>query len=345
MKSDSKQAYKAAGVDLDAAQKAKELIKPLARSTFTPGVVGDIGFFGGLYQLKGYKDPVLVSSTDGVGTKLKIASLAGKLDTVGIDIVNHCINDIFVCGADPLFFLDYIGLGKMVPDQVESLVKGMAKACKESGCALIGGETAAMPGLYAPGDFDLVGFIVGAVERKQIIDGSKIAVGDAILALSSSGLHTNGYSLVRKVFKIEEDPSILDRVFDELGRPLGEALLEPHRCYYPILKAVLPRIKGMAHITGGGLLENIPRVLPKGVAANLDKSAWEVPPLFKLIQGQGKIEDDEMVRVFNMGIGMLVFCDPADARAISEKVPEAELVGMVVPREDGAQVILGSSAI
>lgn len=259
--------YKVAGVDRDAAGSAKDRIFKLARSTFTPGVLGDIGAFGALYQVAGYKDPVLVAHTDGVGTKLRIASLMGRYDTVGIDIVNHTTNDILTCGAQPLFFLDYMGMGTLSTDKVESLVSGMANACKALGCALIGGETAEMPGMYVGEDVELVGFVVGAVERDAVIDGSGIVAGDVLIGLPSNGLHTNGYSLVRKLFGIDDDPSGLGKYTAELGVTLGDALLVPHMSYVKQLTPVLDRIKGMAHITGGGFTDNVPRMLPEGVAA------------------------------------------------------------------------------
>ncbi len=275
------------------------------------------GFFGGLFEFKGFKQPVLVSSVDGVGTKLKIACALGKHDTIGIDIVNHCVNDILTCGAEPLFFLDYIAMGKLVPQQVEAIAKGLAQACREVGCALIGGETAQMPGLYTKGDYDLVGFIIGVVEKDRIIMGKTITVGDAIIGLPSSGLHTNGYSLVRKLFG--ETQSVLNSYYPELGRTLGEELLEPHRCYYHQLKPLLPVIKGMAHITGGGLIDNVPRVLPQGVAAQFHSQAWTVPPIFQLIQQRGNVDQNEMYRVFNMGIGMVIICSPDNVDQLTGK--------------------------
>jgi len=288
----------------------------------------DLGFFGGLFELKGFKQPVLVSSVDGVGTKLKIASALAKHDTIGIDLVNHCVNDILTCGAEPLFFLDYIAMGKLVPQQVESIAKGLAQACREVGCALIGGETAEMPGLYAGEDYDLVGFIVGVVEKDKIIMGKKIAVGDTIIGLPSSGLHTNGYSLVRKIFG--ETPSALNAHYPELGRTLGEELLEPHRCYYHQLKPLLPLIKGIAHITGGGLIGNVPRALPQGMAAQFHSQTWTVPPIFQLIQQRGNVEQNEMYRVFNMGIGMVVICSTDNADQLTKALLEAKIIGEVV---------------
>jgi phosphoribosylformylglycinamidine cyclo-ligase len=330
--------YVGAGVDIAAADRAKELIKKHARATLRAGVLSDIGFFGGLFELKGYREPVLVSSTDGVGTKLKISAALEKHNTVGIDLVNHCANDILTCGAEPLFFLDYIAMGRLIPETVESIVQGMAVACQAANCALIGGETAEMPGLYAGNDYDLVGFIVGVVEKTERIDGRMIEAGDAILGLSSSGLHTNGYSLVRQIFGVE--PSVLNAFYPELERTLGEELLEPHRCYYPRLKPALRLVKGLAHITGGGLPGNVPRVLPPGLAARFNKDSWPVPPIFSLIQRQGNVPTSEMYRVFNMGIGMVTFCSPRDVDEISKLMPEARLIGQVVKQKGENKVII-----
>lgn len=334
----TRQTYAAAGVDIEAADKAKELIKRHAHSTFRPEVLTDIGFFGGLFELKGYHQPVLVSSTDGVGTKLKIASALEKCDTVGIDLVNHCVNDILTCGAEPLFFLDYIAMGKLVPETVESIIQGVAAACRTAGCALIGGETAEMPGIYAEGDYDLVGFIVGVVEKDRRLDTRSIKIGDAILGLPSSGLHTNGYSLVRKIFG--DKPSALKVFYPELGRTLGEELLNPHRCYYPQLKPALPSVEGIAHITGGGLLGNVPRILPPGLAARFDTKSWAIPPIFSLIQQQGNIAISEMYRVFNMGVGMVVICSPPNAPELFKLIPEAKLIGEVVERKGKERVVI-----
>jgi len=329
--------YLAAGVDHEAARKAKESIKALASKTLQPEVLGGVGFFGGMYQLQGYRQPVLVSSTDSPGTKLKLATLMGRFDTVGIDVVNHCVNDVFTCGAKPIFFLDYIGVGHLIPERAEALVKGVAEACLEVGCSLIGGETAQLPGIYPKEEFDLAGFAVGVVEKDAIIDGSTIAEGDMLLAIPSNGLHTNGYSLARRVFRVEEEPSVLSRFYPELGRTLGEALMEPHRCYYPLLEPVLPLIKGMAHITGGGLPENVPRVLPEGLGALFDTSTWEVPPIFALIQETGQVERDEMFRVFNMGVGMVLACAPDKSDEVCRLLPEARVVGEVTK---GDEVVL-----
>ena len=301
-------------------------------------MLSGVGFFGGLFEFKGYQQPVLVSSVDGVGTKLKIACALAKHDTIGIDIVNHCVNDILTCGAEPLFFLDYIAMGKLVPEQVEAIVQGLAQACRDVGCALIGGETAEMPGLYVGEDYDLVGFIIGVVEKEKIVMGKTIVVGDTIIGLPSSGLHTNGYSLVRKLFG--QSRSALDTYYPELGRTLGEELLEPHRCYYHQLKPLLPIIKGMAHITGGGLVGNVPRILPQGVAAQFHSRAWTIPPIFQLIQQRGNVDQDEMYRVFNMGIGMVVICPPDNADQLTRALPKAKVIGEVVKQKGEARVVI-----
>ena len=330
------QTYAAAGVNIALAAKAKELIKKHARSTLRPEVLTDLGFFGGLFELKGFSQPVLVSSVDGVGTKLKVASALARHDTIGVDIVNHCVNDILTCGAEPLFFLDYIAMGKLVPEQVEAIAQGLAGACREVGCALIGGETAEMPDLYAGEDYDLVGFIIGVVEKEKIVMGKTISVGDTVIGLPSSGLHTNGYSLVRKLFGVNQ----LENYYPELARTLGEELLEPHRCYYHQLKPLLPMIKGMAHITGGGLIDNVPRVLPQGMAAQLRRRAWTVPPIFQLIQKQGNVAQNEMFHVFNMGIGMVLICSPDNADQLTGQLPEAKVIGKVVEQKGKTGVVI-----
>jgi phosphoribosylformylglycinamidine cyclo-ligase len=332
-------AYALAGVDIHLADKLKKTIASQARTTSRSGVIGS-EFFGGMFELKGYREPVLVSSTDGVGTKVKIASLLRQNDSVGMDIVNHCVNDILCCGADPLFFLDYIAMAKLRPEQVEAIISGIAKACLEVGCSLIGGETAEMPGVYSQGNYDLVGFIVGVVEKTSILDGSAIVPQDVVLGLPSSGLHTNGYSLARRVFNIDAEPGALNRFYPELGKTLGEELLQVHRCYYPELKLALPKVKAIAHITGGGFVGNIPRILPEGVAAHLEKRSWQVPPVFKLIQKEGNIAESEMYRVFNMGIGMAVVCSPKEAATLAATLPDARVIGGIVKREGDAKVIL-----
>ena len=339
MKHVSKEAYAVAGVDIHLANEVKGTVGQQARATFRPEVIGS-GFFGSMFQLKGYDEPVLVSSVDGVGTKLKIASLLGKNDTVGMDIVNHCVNDILCCGAEPLFFLDYIAMGKLVPKQVEAIISGLVQACQEVGCSLIGGETAEMPGIYSEMNYDLVGFIVGVVERKNIIDGSSIAPDDVILGLPSSGLHTNGYSLVRRVFGIDANPSRLNEFYPELGKSLGEELLQIHRCYYPQLKPALPLIKGIAHITGGGFVGNIPRILSQGLAAHLHNDSWDILPIFKLIQENGNIKEAEMYQVFNMGIGMTLVCSPQQVAKIVSILPQTKTVGKIIKRESEERVII-----
>ena len=291
-----------------------------------------------MYEFKGYKNPVLVSSVDSVGTKIKLAIALDKHDTVGIDIVNHCINDIFCGGAEPIFFLDYIGTGKLIPERIAAIVSGLAKACKDAHCALIGGETAELPGLYAGDDYDLVGTVIGVVEKDKIMLGKTIKAGDAVLGLPSSGLHTNGYSLARKV--LGETRKKLSVYSAELGRTVGEALLEPHVCYYNPLKPLLPKIKGLAHITGGGMVGNIPRSLPEGLAVKLDSRKWTVPPIFKLIQKQGNVDTDEMYHVFNMGIGMVAICAPENVSRITKALPTATVIGEVVKQDGETRVII-----
>jgi phosphoribosylformylglycinamidine cyclo-ligase len=331
--------YKTSGVDIDAGNEAVCRIRRLARSTFTPGVLSDIGSFGGLFRLNdaGLKDPVLVSSADGVGTKLKVAFLAGRHDTIGIDLVNHCVNDILVQGAAPLFFLDYLGTGQLSPLVAEQIVTGMAQACRDNGCALLGGETAEMPGFYAGGEYDVAGFIVGAVEREQLIDGRSITAGDVLVGVPSSGLHTNGYSLARRIV-FEKLGLGVDDLVPELGRSVGEALLEPHRSYLPMIGPLVASgfIKGMAHITGGGITDNLPRVLPPGTAAVVRRAAWEVPPIFEWLQPSGNVPVDDMFRTFNMGIGLIVVVAAADADRLLDEVHArggagAKVIGEIVP--------------
>ena len=332
--------YKASGVDIDAGNETVRRIRSLARSTFTPGVLSDIGSFGGLFRLESgrFQDPVLVSSADGVGTKLKVAFRANRHDTVGADLVNHCVNDILVQGARPLFFLDYLATGRLAPDVAESVVGGIAAACRENGCALLGGETAEMPGMYADGEYDLAGFIVGVVEREQIIDGRTIAAGDVLIGLPSAGLHTNGYSLARRIafdlLQLEVDSHV-----DELGQTVGEALLAPHRSYLPVIRPLLDsgHIKGMAHITGGGVTDNLPRVLPDGTAAVVNLQSWDVPPVFHWLQRGGNVPIDDMLRTFNMGVGLILVAAPDDAAAlVAELAPAAaRVIGEVIPGEPG----------
>ncbi|MFC1920894.1 phosphoribosylformylglycinamidine cyclo-ligase [Chloroflexota bacterium] len=333
-----KSKYAEAGVNIDANERAVKLIAKHTRSTFGPNVLNETGFFGGMYEFKGYEHPVLVSSVDGVGTKLKIAITLDKHETVGIDIVNHCINDIFSCGAEPLFFLDYIGTGKLLPEQAESVIKGIAVACRDAGCALIGGEMAEMPDVYGGKDYDLVGCIVGVVEKDKIIDGSTITVGDIIIGLSSSGLHTNGYSLVRKILGDTQDK--LDVHYPELGGTLGDVLLEPHRCYYNQVKPLLPLVKGIAHITGGGLIENVPRILPNGLTARFHSEKWTIPPIFQLIERKGHVTRQEMYRVFNMGIGMILVCSPDNASQLWKSLPESYVIGEVMEQGEKNRVVI-----
>jgi phosphoribosylformylglycinamidine cyclo-ligase len=333
-----KETYAAAGVDIDLKSKVIAKIGKYARGTLRPEVLSGVGFFGGLYQMRGYKKPVIVSSVDGVGTKLKIAAALNKYDTVGKDIVNHCVNDIFTCGAEPIFFLDYIAVGKVVPERIEALGKGLADACKDAGCALIGGETAEMPGVYHGNDFDLVGFVVGVVEQDRIMMGGDIVAGDAILGLPSNGLHTNGYSLARRVFG--ETAESLNKRYKELGGTVGGALLATHICYYNQVKPRLKSIKGLAHITGGGIAGNVPRALPPGLAARFDSRRWEKPPIFGLLQNKGDIDIEEMYRVFNMGIGMAVICAPESVQKLTQALPGAKVVGEVVKQKGEARVII-----
>lgn len=331
--------YARAGVHISDADAIKERIQQSLKPTLNARTLG-VGSFGSLFQLQGYRDPVLVSSCDGVGTKLKLAALMGRNKGVGRDIVNHSINDILCCGAMPLFFLDYIAMARLDTSQVADIIDGIAAACRDAGVALIGGETAEMPGFYVEGIYDLVGFIVGVVERDAIIDGSGIAPGDVLLGLPSSGLHTNGYSLARKVFDIDNDPSQLERRHEELGGSLGDALLEPHRAYHRVLEPHLPLIKGLAHITGGGFSGNISRILPPGATARIDRSAWDVPAIFKLIQRTGGVDADEMYRVFNMGIGMVVVASAENAAHLARHLPDARTIGGITARDGGEPVVL-----
>ena len=332
--------YRDAGVDIDTADGIVAAIKRHAQHASRPEVLSGVGPFGGLFQLKGYRQPVLVASADGVGTKLKVACALNRHETIGIDLVNHCVNDILTCGADPLFFLDYVAMAGLVPETVEAVVAGMSRALKEVGCALLGGETAEMPGLYPQGEYDLAGFIVGAVEREGIVDGHDIAAGDIVVGLPSSGLHTNGYSLVRMVFHIDDDPSALGRHCPELGRTLGDELLQPHRCYYHALKPHITLIKGMAHITGGGLPGNLPRSLPQGLAARIERDSWAIPPIFRMVAQEGAIDEREMYRTFNMGIGMAVVCSPATAGTLTAQVPGALGIGEVVTQKGKERVLI-----
>ena len=334
--------YREAGVDLEAAHDVKERIKSIVAGTHGAQVLGGVGGFGALYGLEGYRQPVLVSSVDGVGTKLMLAVMMERYDTIGEDLVNACVNDIVVCGAQPLFFLDYLAVGALDSDVVATLIAGMARACERVGCALIGGETAQMPGLYADGDFDMAGFVVGVVERDEILDGSNIHPGDAIIGIPSNGLHTNGYSLARHGLGLDTDISPLSEVVADLGDgvTLGDALMLPHPSYVDAVRPALPLLKGMAHITGGGLIENVPRILPAGIAARFDASAWSVPPIFTQLQERCGISREEMYRVFNMGIGMALVCDASQADAVLACVPGAEVVGTALEDEGGRRVAI-----
>ncbi|NOT44816.1 MAG: phosphoribosylformylglycinamidine cyclo-ligase [Acidobacteria bacterium] len=337
--------YKAAGVDIDAGNEAVRRIRGLARATFTPGVLSDIGSFGGLFRVPGgIEAPVLVASADGVGTKLKLAFMANRHDTVGADLVNHCVNDILVQGAAPLFFMDYLATGRLLPAVAESIVAGMAAACRENGCALLGGETAEMPGFYAAGEYDLAGFIVGVVERARIIDGRGIVPGDVLVGLPSSGLHTNGYSLARYV-AFERLALDIDAVVPELGTTVADAFLVTHRSYLAPIQALLPegRLKGLAHITGGGITENLPRVLPPGVRAAVDLRAWQVPALFHWLESAGGLGRDEMLRTFNMGIGLVAVVAAEDVTGVLAALsragePDAVVIGEI-ERADGEPVV------
>jgi phosphoribosylformylglycinamidine cyclo-ligase len=325
--SDDALRYGSAGVDLDASNAAKIRIKKLVESTFTSGVLGGFGGFGGMFRIPpGLENPILVSSADGVGTKIKVAIEANRHDTIGRDLVNHCVNDILVQGAIPLFFLDYVAFGKLDPAVVEAVVAGVAGGCRENGCALIGGETAEMPGLYVPPDYDLAGFIVGYVEENRILGPHRVRPDDVLVALQSSGLHTNGYSLARKIVtdRLKLGP---DDVFPGGGGSVADVLLAEHRSYLPALKPVLDRVHAMAHITGGGLPENVDRALPKSVDAVIDTSSWEAPGVFRVLQKAGSVEPDEMYRTFNMGVGMVVICAPADVNAVLSAASAAGVAG------------------
>lgn len=328
--------YRDAGVDIDAASRAKARIKRLARQTFSPRVLKDVGAFGGFFALRGLpRDAVLVASVDGVGTKLKLAFALNRHSTVGADIVNHCVNDIAVHGAAPLFLLDYLATGKMRPEVVAEIVGGLARACRAVGCALIGGETAEMPGFYPPNEYDLAACIVGWVRRRRILDGSGIRPGDAILGLASSGLHTNGYSLARKVL-LEQEGMELTQHVPELGRTLGDELLAPHRCYWPVVQPLLARrwLKGIVHVTGGGLTDNTPRILPPGCQAEIRLGSWPVLPIFELVARRGRVPQDDMLRTFNMGIGLaLVVAErdlPRVTQALTKKREKSWIIGRIV---------------
>ncbi|MGE5808950.1 MAG: phosphoribosylformylglycinamidine cyclo-ligase [Nitrospirota bacterium] len=337
--------YKDAGVDIDAGDHFVEKIKPYVKSTFRPEVMTHIGGFGGLFALRKYREPVLVSGTDGVGTKLKVAFQMKRHDTVGIDLVAMCVNDIIVSGAEPLFFLDYFATGRLKPQEHADIVRGIAAGCKQAGCALIGGETAEMPSFYAEDEYDLAGFAVGVVEKKKIIDGKKIRPGDLLVGLASSGLHSNGYSLVRKVL-FEKAGYGVEDTLSELGHTtLGEVLLTPTRIYAKTILALAKEfdIRGMAHITGGGITGNTPRMLPKGMQARIRVGSWEVPPIFKLVQKKAQVDDTEMYQDFNMGLGMILAVQKKQAEAAVKKAAKlgekAWLVGEIVKGKQGVKYV------
>lgn len=325
--------YASSGVDIDAGNRAVELMKDSVKATYNESVLAGIGSFGGLFDasaLKQMDNPVLVASTDGVGTKVKLAASVGRYRGIGHDIVNHCINDILVQGARPLFFMDYFATSKLNPEQTADVVTGIAEACKESGMALLGGETAEMPGVYRDGEFDVAGTIVGVLERSRLLPRPNLLAGDLILGLPSSGPHTNGYSLIRKVFEGAD----LESVHPELGCSLADALLAPHRSYFNALYPYLDKVKALAHLTGGGFIENIPRVLPENLSAVIHLNAWQVPPLWKLIQQQGNISTEEMYRVFNMGISMVTIVDKAIVNDLQSSIPEPTfIIGELVDGE------------
>jgi phosphoribosylformylglycinamidine cyclo-ligase len=323
-----KDAYRDAGVDIEAGDEVVDRITRHVRSTYRPGVVGDIGGFGGMFRMpQGYREPILVSGTDGVGTKLLLAQRLGRHDHIGIDLVAMCVNDVVVCGAEPLFFLDYFATGKLNPQEAERVVAGIADGCRQAGCALIGGETAEMPGMYAPGHYDLAGFCVGVVERDQIIDGRDVKAGDKLVGMAASGIHSNGFSLVRRLL----DPLPMDRDDWGLGRPLGEVLLEPTRIYVKELLALRSHytLRGAVHITGGGFTGNIPRMLPAGLGARIQRGSWPVPPIFRLLQERGELGEAEMFRTFNNGIGMVLIVPAEEAEALAAEV--GWIIGEVIP--------------
>ena len=332
--------YSDAGVDIDAATRATDRIKELARRTFNERTLSEIGSFGGMFDgaFPRLARPVLVASADGVGTKLKIAFATGIHNTVGRDLVNHCVNDILVQGARPLFFLDYIATGKLSEETVAGIVEGVANGCRENGCVLLGGETAEMPGFYADGEYDIAGFIVGVVDREKVIDGKRVVPGDVLLALPSVGLHTNGYSLARKLF-LEVAGYGVNTMLDSVGLTVGEALLQPHLSYLRPLEGLLDSgmIKGLAHITGGGLTDNIPRILPEGTSVRIEKGSWPVLPIYTLLQEIGNVPESEMFRAFNMGVGMVIICAPADALMIKTHLESLRVNCCEIGRVDFGQ--------
>ena len=325
--------YESAGVNLQSSEKIKNKIKDLARETYNPKVIGGVGGFGAMYKISGYREPILVSSTDPVGTKLMVAGMMGNYSHIGEDLVNACINDLIVVGAEPLFFLDYIATSEMIPSVVETIVRGISEACKNVGCALIGGETSEMPGVFNGSNFDISGFVVGAVEADQMLDPINTSrPGDLLIGLPSNGLHTNGYSLVRHVFNLPNNLDALGNRIDKSDETLGEALLKPHPSYYEDLKQVFPFCKGIAHITGGGLFENMPRILSNDIHAEFDASLWDIPPIFQVIKETGNIDSDEMYRVFNMGLGMVIISSPENTPKVLENIPHSNIVGKLQPK-------------
>jgi len=335
--------YAEAGVDIGANDRLIPRYKALAAQASRPEVMGGVGPFSGLFDLSAYKEPVLVASTDGVGTKVLIARMMGRFGTVGQDLVNHCVDDILTAGAQPLFFLDYLANSGLTEDEKVEIVQGVATACRETGTALLGGETADMPDVYRDGDFDLAGTIIGIVEKGRQITGEHVGPGDILLGLPSTGLHTNGYSLVRSIFDLrgsnpEREAGVLNEVRTELGESLGDALLHPHRCYWPMVAPVLEHLKGIAHITGGGIQGNLARILPDGTEATVQQGSWPEPPVFGLIRRTGEISDDEMTHVFNVGVGLIVAVDRQDVGSILSAVPEFLEVGAVVAGEGAGSV-------
>lgn len=331
--------YKNAGVDLELAAKVKSAMSESIIATHNSQVLNTLGSFGSMFELKGFNQPVIVSSTDGVGTKLKLAVELDFYDSLGEDLVNACVNDIVVCGAKPLFFLDYIAVNKLDDSVVSKLICGMSKACIDVNCALIGGETAQMPGIYKDKDFDMAGFVVGAVEKDQILNPSNVKEKDIIIGFPSNGLHTNGYSLVRHALSIQKNPKILNKFYDDLGETLGEALIKPHISYVEEILSVLPYIKSAAHITGGGLIENIPRSFTNDLSADIDLLAWEVPAIFNIIKLEGNISNDEMYKVLNMGLGMIVICDEDMVNKVLSSVSGSFVVGNISKRIGEKQVL------
>ena len=332
-------AYRQSGVDLGRMDELMERIRGLAASTHGPEVIDGGGSFAGLFQLGGEGGPVLVASTDGVGTKLKIAAQLGHFESIGRDLVTLNVNDILTKGARPLFFLDYVAFSDLDAQALDSLMRGIAWGCREAQCALISGETAQMPGVYADGEMDLAGFAVGVVDRERLLEPSRVQEGDRLLGIPSNGLHTNGFSLVRKVFNTDDDPTALFRRYEGLNHQLGEELLLYHRAYYPMLAPVLELLSGLSHITGGGLPGKLPPVLPDNLAASINTGSWTPPPIFKALQREGNITDAEMFRVFNMGLGMVAVCPESNVSAFCDKIPEAIQVGRVVRRDSEEQVI------